>query len=53
MNGGWCTRDSMRVLIAVQVGGREDPPALIYRDANGRLLEVVAVEPLTEGKRMP
>ena len=38
---------------AVRVGGREDPPALIYRDANGRLLEVDAVDPVTEGKGPP
>ena len=32
---------------ALQVSGREDPPALIYRDADGRLLEVVPVMPST------
>ena len=38
---------------ALQVSGRAEPPALIYRDAGGRLLEVVAVKPLTDGGRIP
>ena len=31
----------------LQVGGQEDPPALVYRDVEGRLLEVVPVMPST------
>jgi hypothetical protein len=38
---------------AVQVRGRENPPALIYRDATGRLLEVIAVEPDTGSNGHP
>jgi hypothetical protein len=38
---------------ALEVTGRADPPALIYRDAAGRLLEVVAVEPVPDGGRTP
>jgi hypothetical protein len=37
----------------LQVTGRAEPPALVYRDAVGRLLEVVAVEPLPDGGRTP
>ncbi len=37
----------------LQVTGRAEPPALVYRDAVGRLLEVVAVEPLPNGGRTP
>ena len=32
---------------ALEVTGRTDPPGLIYRDAAGRLLDVVALHPLT------
>jgi hypothetical protein len=35
----------------VRVTGRVEPPALIYRDASGRLLEVVAVEPYPESRQ--
>jgi hypothetical protein len=38
---------------ALRVSGRAEPPALIYRDAGGRLLEVMAVEPLPDGGRTP
>jgi hypothetical protein len=37
----------------LQVSGRAEPPALIFRDAGGRLLEVVAVEPLPDEGRTP
>jgi hypothetical protein len=37
----------------LQVTGRAEPPALVYHDAVGRLLEVVAVEPLPDGGRTP
>jgi hypothetical protein len=37
----------------LQVTGRAEPPALVYRDAVGRLLEVVAVEPVPDGGRTP
>jgi hypothetical protein len=35
---------------ALQVSARADPPALVYRDAEGRLLEVVELERLREGR---
>jgi hypothetical protein len=37
----------------LQVTGRAEPPALVYRDMAGRLLEVIAVEPLPDGGRTP
>jgi hypothetical protein len=37
----------------LQVTARAEPPALVYRDAVGRLLEVVAVEDLPVGGRTP
>lgn len=37
----------------LQVSGRAEPPALIYRDAVGRLIEVVVVEPLPDDGRTP
>jgi hypothetical protein len=38
---------------ALQVTGRAEPPALVYRDVRGRLLEVLAVEPQPDGGRIP
>jgi hypothetical protein len=38
---------------ALRVSAREDAPELVYRDARGRLLEVVPVEPSTDGRRTP
>jgi hypothetical protein len=38
---------------ALQVTGRADPPALVYRDVAGRLLDVIAVEPSPDGERTP
>ena len=32
----------------LKVSGRAEPPALVCRDAHGRLLEVVAVKPMTD-----
>jgi hypothetical protein len=37
---------------ALQVEGRESPPALIYRDARGRLLEVVPIDSGPEARRI-
>lgn len=37
----------------LQVTGRAEPPALVYRDVAGRLLEVIAVEPLPDSGRTP
>ena len=37
----------------LQVTGRAEPPALVYRDAMGRLLGAVAVEDLPAGGRTP
>ncbi len=37
----------------LQVTGRAEPPALVYRDAVGRLLEVVAVQDSPVGGRTP
>ena len=37
----------------LQVTARAEPPALVYRDAAGQLLEVLAVEPLPDGGRTP
>ena len=36
---------------ALRISARTDPPALVYRDVAGRLLEVVPVEPSPEGRR--
>jgi hypothetical protein len=36
---------------ALRVSAREGAPGLVYRDASGRLLEVVTVEPSTDGRR--
>jgi hypothetical protein len=38
---------------ALQVTARTEPPALVYRDVRGRVLEVLAVEPLPDGGRTP
>jgi hypothetical protein len=38
---------------ALQVTARPEPPALVYRDVRGRLLEVLAVEPLPDGGWTP
>jgi hypothetical protein len=35
------------------VTARSEPPALVYRDAVGRLLEVVTVQPIPDGGRTP
>ena len=37
---------------ALQVDARERPPGLIYRDAGGRLLEVVPIESGPEARRI-
>jgi hypothetical protein len=37
----------------LQITGRAQPPALGYRDAAGRLLEELAVEPLPDRGRTP
>jgi hypothetical protein len=37
----------------LQVTARAEPPALVYRDAVGRLLEVIAVGPVPDGGRTP
>lgn len=38
---------------ALQVTGRAEPAALVYRDVAGRLLEVIAIESLPDGGRTP
>jgi hypothetical protein len=37
----------------LQITARSEPPALVYRDAVGRLLEVVTVQPIPDGGRTP
>jgi hypothetical protein len=38
---------------ALRISSRSNPPALVYRDVRGRVLEVLAVEPDTASGRTP